>query len=153
MGACVRREYFSLQPEKQETPSFRAGSSHTGTYKTDGSDCVGFDNRSAAAIAAKYLVDIGHRNFTIIAGITKDNERASERIIGIREKLKKLVLELREDRVLERKYETDEGGAAFRHLMSLDYPPSAIVCGNDILGFGAILEPIKMGLIFLKIFR
>ena len=118
---------------------------NTGTYKTDGSYCVGFDNKSAAALAAKYLVDLGHRNFAMIAGITKDNDRASERIIGIREELKNSGLELRDDRVLERRYEIDEGSAAFRHLMSLDHPPTAIVCGNDVLGFGAILEANKSG--------
>ena len=118
----------------------------TGTYKTDGSYCVGFDNSSAAALAAKYLIDLGHQDFAMIAGITKDNDRAAERITGIRSELRKFDLELSEDRVLERRYEIDEGAAAFRHLMSLDQPPTAIVCGNDVLGFGAILEANKSGI-------
>jgi len=118
---------------------------NTGTYRTDGSYCVGFNNRKAAALAAKYLIDLGHRDFAMIAGITKDNDRAIERIAGIREELEKFGVELAQDRVLERRYEIDEGGAAFRHLMNLQKPPTAIVCGNDVLGFGAILEANKSG--------
>lgn len=118
---------------------------NTGTYDTGGSYCVGFDNRHAAALAAKYLVDLGHREFGMIAGITRDNDRARERISGIREELCKHGLHLRDDRVLERRYEIDEGAAAFRHLMRLDEPPTAVVCGNDVLAFGAILEANKSG--------
>ena len=46
---------------------------------------------------------------------------------------------------MERRYEIDEGAAAFRHLMRLDEPPTAVVCGNDVLAFGAILEANKSG--------
>lgn len=119
---------------------------NTGTYKTDGSYCVGFNNRNAAVLAAKYLIDLGHRDFAMIAGITKDNDRAIERINGIRGELDKYGVELRDDRILERQYQIEEGGAAFRHLMSLENPPTAIVCGNDVLGFGAILEANKSGI-------
>lgn len=50
-----------------------------------GSDrpCVGFDNRAAAAGLARYLLDLGHREFAVVSGIRKGNDRASERVAGI----------------------------------------------------------------------
>lgn len=119
---------------------------NTGIYRTDGGYCVGFNNRSAAALAAKYLIDLGHREFAMIAGITKHNDRATERVMGIRDELAKHRIELRNDTLLECRYEIDEGGAAFRHLMGLERRPTAIVCGNDVLGFGAILEANRNGI-------
>ncbi|MCY6379946.1 LacI family DNA-binding transcriptional regulator [Hoeflea prorocentri] len=119
---------------------------NTGTYDTDGSFCVGFDNSKAAALATKYLVDLGHREFGMIAGIAKDNDRAAQRIEGVRKELSKHGIEMPPRRILERRYEIDEGGAAFRHLMSHPEPPTAIICGNDVLGFGAILEANNSGI-------
>lgn len=118
---------------------------NTGTYDTKGEYCVGFDNHQAAVLATKYLIDLGHREFAMIAGITKGNDRAQERLDGIRSELNKNGLQLKENRVLERSYEIEEGGAAFRHLMNLAEPPTAVICGNDVLGFGAILEANKSG--------
>ena len=119
---------------------------NTGTYCEDGHYCVGFDNRRAAVMAARYLMTLGHTSFAMIAGIAKDNDRARERISGIREALGQHGLTLAEERILQRRYEIDEGGAAFRHLMGLAAPPTAIICGNDVLGFGAILEANRSGI-------
>ncbi|MEP7330033.1 MAG: LacI family DNA-binding transcriptional regulator, partial [Betaproteobacteria bacterium] len=48
---------------------------------------VGFDNRRAAYVAARYLLGLGHRRIGMIAGITRDNDRASGRVAGVREAL------------------------------------------------------------------
>lgn len=126
--------------DKEHTPFV-----NTGTYSNDGNYCVGFDNDKAAAKATKYLMDLGHKEFAMIAGITKDNDRAAQRVDGVKRELKLQGLELTKERILERQYEIEEGAAAFRHLMQLDNPPTAIICGNDVLGFGAILESQKIG--------
>jgi LacI family transcriptional regulator len=39
---------------------------------------VGFDNRVAAIQLVNYLLDIGHREFAMISGVTANNERARE---------------------------------------------------------------------------
>ncbi|HET6493602.1 MAG TPA: LacI family DNA-binding transcriptional regulator, partial [Burkholderiales bacterium] len=49
--------------------------------------CVGFDNRVAATRLADYLLEIGHREFAMISGITVNNERARERMEGVRQAL------------------------------------------------------------------
>lgn len=119
---------------------------NTGTYSSDGNYCVGFDNAKAAALAVRYLIDLGHTEFAMIAGITKDNDRAAERVKGVKDALAPSGLALEKGRLLERHYEIEEGGAAFRHLMQADRPPTAIVCGNDVLAFGAILEGNRLGI-------
>lgn len=134
MGSTHLPECVDM-PKREGTPFV-----NTGTYDIKGEYCVGFDNQRAAVLAAKYLVDLGHREFAMIAGITKDNDRARERLNSIRGERSKHGLRLRDNRVLERSYEIEEGGAAFRHLMNLAEPPTAVICGNDVLGFGAILE-------------
>jgi len=126
--------------DKEHTPFV-----NTGTYSKDGNYCVGFDNEKAAAKAAKFLLDLGHREFAMIAGITKDNDRAAERVKGVSRELGRHGVVLPKNRILERRYEIEEGAAAFRRLMQTDNPPTAIICGNDVLGFGAILESNKIG--------
>lgn len=140
MGSTHRPECINML-NREGTPFV-----NTGTYDSNGEYCVGFNNKQAAAMAAKYLVDLGHREFAVIAGITEGNDRARERVNGIRQELSKYSLHLNEDRILERRYEIEEGGAAFRHLMNSKEPPTAIICGNDVLGFGAILEANKSGI-------
>ena len=49
--------------------------------------CVGFDNRAAATRLANYLLDLGHREFAMISGLTINNERARERLDGVRSAL------------------------------------------------------------------
>jgi LacI family transcriptional regulator len=38
--------------------------------------CVGFDNRAAGVRIARHLLDLGHREFAMISGLTAGNERA-----------------------------------------------------------------------------
>ena len=46
--------------------------------------CIGFSNHNAAFRMASYLVDVGHRRFGMIAGVTTNNDRATERVAGVR---------------------------------------------------------------------
>ena len=41
--------------------------------------CVGFDNHQAAYQVASYLLDIGHRDIAMVAGIREGNDRAAAR--------------------------------------------------------------------------
>ncbi len=108
--------------------------------------CVGFDNVATAAKAVRFLVQLGHRRFAMIAGITTHNDRAIGRVHGVRGELAQYGLQLPQDRVLERRYDIEESRAAFRDLMARPDPPTAIICGNDVLGFGAILEAQHSGI-------
>ncbi len=101
---------------------------------------VGWDNHAEAARVADYLLDIGHRRFGIIAGITADNDRAADRVAGYRAALARRGVALTDACVIEKPYTVPEGRAAMAALMRLSQPPTAVLCGNDILAFGALQE-------------
>ena len=102
--------------------------------------CIGFDNRAATSRVVDYLVNLGHRRIAMIAGITRDNDRARERVEGARDALAAHGLHLPPEWLLERPYEVSDGRAAMAELMGIAQPPTAVVCGNDVLALGAIFE-------------
>ena len=107
---------------------------------------IGFDNMRAMQKVVGYLYDLGHRSFAMIAGITKDNDRAAERVAGVKEALSQRRLALDTARILEQPYSIAAGREALRRLCSGTNRPTAIVCGNDVLALGALLEAGALGL-------
>ena len=108
--------------------------------------CVGFDNARAIGQAVRYLLDLGHRRIAMLAGITRDNDRASARVAGVTKALAVAGLGLPPQYMVERKYSLTEAREGFRMLMSAVPAPTAILCGNDVLAFGALLEAKTMGI-------
>ncbi len=102
--------------------------------------CVGFDNRVAAMRVANYLIDIGHREIAMITGITAGNDRSRARLAGVRDALEAHDIELPPQRVIEAPYSIAAGREAMRHMLALAPRPTAVICGNDVLAMGAVLE-------------
>lgn len=107
---------------------------------------VGFDNAEAMAQAVRYLVDLGHRRIAMLAGVTRDNDRAAARLDGVRRALRNAGLELPPQRLVERIYGIAAAREGLRELMSVRPAPTAIVCGNDVLAVGALLEAQRLGI-------
>ena len=99
---------------------------------------VGWDNVAAAMRAAQYLVDIGHRRFAIIAGVTRDNDRARGRLDGFSRAL--AAAHVGPCPVVEAPYTIPDARAAMSQLLKRSPAPTAVLCGNDILAFGALQE-------------
>ena len=108
--------------------------------------CIGFDNRAAMMRLTNYLLDLGHRRFAMIAGLTQNNDRAAQRLEGARAALAARGIALPPERVIESPYTIAAGRSALRVLMHAPEPPTVILCGNDILAFGAICECIATGI-------
>lgn len=120
---------------------------NTWAYDPDGAHpCVGFDNQRAAARVTQHLLDMGHREFAMIAGIVRHNDRAAERVAGVRAALASRDMALAPSRLVECRYDIGEGRAAMRALMRSANPPTAVVCGNDVLAIGAVLECVASGI-------
>ena len=107
---------------------------------------VGFDNMAAAVQITDLLLDLGHKNFGVIAGVMKSNDRAIARVKGIRKALKARGLSLKQERMIERPYRIADGQVAMRALMTKKNRPTAVICGNDVLAFGAVLECQRLGI-------
>ena len=108
--------------------------------------CIGFDNAAAAARVAAFLLDLQHRHFAMIAGICKGNDRARERVVGVRRALAASNIALDPARVLQRPYTFAAGREAMHALMQLKPRPTAVICGNDVLAVGAMAECRAIGI-------
>lgn len=107
---------------------------------------VGFDNARAIGQAVRYLLDLGHRRVAMLAGIVRDNDRAAARVEGVRSALAEAGLALAPPHLVERRYGLADAREGFRTLMSTAPRPTAVICGNDVLAFGALLEAQTMGI-------
>jgi LacI family transcriptional regulator, galactose operon repressor len=107
---------------------------------------VGFDNRIAAKEMARKVLDLGHVRIAVIAGITKDNDRARDRVLGINDAVKEHNIPVEHIDLIESPYSFAEGGDAFETLMSKHPRPTVVICGNDILAIGAIKRAKSLGL-------
>lgn len=118
--------------------------------------CVGFDNRRAACLATRHLLQLGHRRIGMVAGIQKDNDRAESRVAGMRDAMAEAGIGLTEgttgpssvgtDWLVESAYSYEAARSATRRLLAGAQPPTALVCGNDILALGAMRECQARGL-------
>lgn len=110
------------------------------------SPCVGFDNRDAMRRLTTYLMEIGHRRFAMLAGETAHNDRARDRVLGVRDVLKSKGLDIEADAYRECAYSIRAGRLAMRALMEQSPRPTVVMCGNDVIAFGALLECQSMAI-------
>ncbi len=111
-----------------------------------GMACVGFDNARAMAQVVRYLLDLGHRHIAMLAGITRDNDRAAARVAGVRAALAAAGIALPPSRLVERRYSLAAAREGLQRLLEASPRPTAVVCGNDVLAFGALFEAQRLGL-------
>ena len=110
---------------------------------------VGFDNRAAMRGLAEEVLRLGHRRVAMISAPVAHNDRARARLEGLRDALGAAGLDPGSNtglRVIETRYGLDEGGAALARLMQGETPPTAVLCGNDVLAAGAIRQARALGL-------
>ncbi len=110
--------------------------------------CLGFSNRLAAIEVTRHLLGLGHREFAVISGHTVQNDRARERVTGIRETLQSNGIVLAPERIIETGFSYASGRKALATLLEQDRTRriTAIVCGNDILAIGALIEAASRGI-------
>jgi LacI family transcriptional regulator len=107
---------------------------------------IGFDNEAAGALVADHLADLGHTRFGVISGALRANDRARLRLAGAKAALARRGLSLPSSRVIEQPFTLAGGRAGLRHLLSAFEPATAIICGNDLLASGAMLEALSSGM-------
>lgn len=102
--------------------------------------CIGFDNIAAAEHLTDHLVDLGHRRFAMFSGQLDGNDRAQDRVEGVRRSLDRHGISLPANAILERPFGVDEGREMFRMVMTEDPAPTAIICGSEPFAYGAVFE-------------
>lgn len=107
---------------------------------------VGFNNRRAAAQLAQRVIEYGHRHIGVITGHTASNDRALDRVKGIRDAMERSGLSSDRLTIVPTTYSLKSGGDAFESLMTQVPRPTVVMCGNDVLATGAISRANEMGI-------
>lgn len=140
VGAHHRPESFNLLRDR-EVP-------FVATYAVGGPGVpfVGFDNWKAGSMAARYLIDLGHRKLAMLAGITRNNDRAAERVRGFRDAAAQVGIGKDDIEIIEAPYRMDSGEAGLRVILDKRPDRTALFCGSDILAVGAMKECRRRGI-------
>ena len=120
---------------------------HVGSLSAPlGGYASGFDNREAIKLGVEHLLKNGHKNFGILSGITHNNDRAKDRVAGALELLAERKIHLKPEVIVECQYELQEARLGLKKLIQSNPKITAIICGNDVLAMGALLEAERQGI-------
>lgn len=107
---------------------------------------IGFDNKSAMMELAEEVIAQGHRKIGYISARLEANDRARERIAGVRAAMEKHGLDPDTLSLIETTYSIENGDLAFRQIAEMLTMPTVVMCGNDVLAVGALRAAKKLGL-------
>ncbi len=107
---------------------------------------VGFNNKEAAHTIASKVISLGHTRIAMISASTHGNDRAYDRLEGVRLAMHEAGIVPSTLKVITTNYSLTCGGDAFQYLMSQHHNPTVIICGNDILACGAIQRARAIGI-------
>ena len=114
--------------------------------QTNSRPSIGFDNRAAMMALAQKVIGFGHRRLALISAIARTNDRARARWQGVLDAMEQAGLSAEDLTVVETPYGIDNGANAFDRLWTADRPPTAVMCGNDVLAIGAMRRARELGL-------
>jgi len=119
----------------------------TWNYREDSNSFnVGFDNRKAGAQIAHQILKYGHKHIAVITAYTEFNDRALDRLNGVRDAMKNSGIPESNLEIVSTTYSLKSGADAFEEFMSRKPRPTVIICGNDVLATGAITRANEMGI-------
>jgi LacI family transcriptional regulator len=102
--------------------------------------CVGIDNVAAGREIGAHLLSLGHADVGAIMPDIRRNDRAAERLRGLRECLAASGRSMRTECVRQCDALLDESRAEMAALLELAHPPSAVVCFSDLVALAALTE-------------
>ncbi|MFT3718054.1 LacI family DNA-binding transcriptional regulator [Pseudorhodoferax sp.] len=109
------------------------------------SDYVGNDNRVGAQIATKHLLDLGHERIGYL-GRARLTSTGQDRYEGFRTALQEAGIRSNDDWILEFPATREDGFRETVRLMQGRDAPTALLCFNDTIAFGAMLGLRSIGI-------
>jgi LacI family transcriptional regulator len=108
-------------------------------------DIVFTDNERGGALAAEYLLRLGHRRIGCIAGPSLLTPSA-ERLTGYRRALEPAGLGVDDSLIINGDFQHESGYRACRQLLALAQRPTAVFVCNDLMAVGALCAIHEAGL-------
>lgn len=117
----------------------------TGAYGHN--NCIGIDNHDEMRKMVSYLLGLGHRSFGIIAANHDHNDRIRLRIDAIRDTLAAEGIAVRPQHFkVVPNWTIACGRQGMQAILEEDVRPTAVICTNDYLATGAVIEAKAAGL-------
>lgn len=108
---------------------------------------IGFDNEHIGQLAARHLLELGHRRFGIITGHRASNDRTRARCHGFLQTLEQAGLDASACLISEQSFSLDGGRLGLQALLRDSRPVvTGIFCGNDVLAMGCLFEAQDRGI-------
>ncbi len=102
-------------------------------------DAIVVDNYLGGYLAAKHLLELGHRDIGVLTGPLEESSASRDRFRGFREALAEKGLALRPELVGHGDLTLDSGSDYARRLFQGGSPPcTAVFAGNDLMGIGIL---------------
>ena len=108
--------------------------------------CVGSDNYRAGVLVGEHVARSGRRRVSAVFPPLRGNDRASMRFTGVLDALSGHGIDVPETWRLETPYSVAAAKSAVAHLFQAGPRPDAIICGNDVLAWGALHALARAGL-------
>lgn len=108
--------------------------------------CVGADNHEAGRLAARHLLEAGHRDIGLIFPRIEGNDRARQRLRGATGEMAARGVALRDAWRRESPYSITLAKQAVREVLTAGPGPTAFLCGNDVIAQGAVFGVQAAGL-------
>ena len=107
---------------------------------------VGFDHRAAIQPVVNHLLDLGHRDIVAVMAFLGVSDRERERLAGIEDAFSRRGARFAPDRVVYAGGSgLQDGRNAFRAARSRFPNATAIICSNDLLAAGVMMECAARG--------
>ena len=117
--------------------------------RTDTFPSISIDNLQAAKLATQYLLNLGHKHIGLITGLEDDPLEFSvpqKRMQGYQSALKEYHIDFRPELIVVGNYTLAGGAEAMINLLSIPYPPTAVIALADEMAIGAIKTLREMNL-------
>ncbi len=105
---------------------------------------IGTDNCQAGYRITRHLIDLGHQDIALLIPSTTHNDRAADRLAGIRKALTEANLVLPHKRIFTCPYDSLEAKRVALDLLQSDSPPTAIIGCNDVIAHGVLHAARKL---------
>jgi LacI family transcriptional regulator len=94
--------------------------------------------------AMEHLISLGHRRIALLAG-TMNLVSVRLRVLGYQNALRKHGLPVEDGYILDGEFTSESGHVLAAKAMKHPNPPSALICGDDMMAFGAIQALKELG--------